>query len=45
MPVDQNCREGTSLAYTDKKNVLIYKEIQTGACAKSYMTNGLLKYD
>jgi hypothetical protein len=26
--------------YTDKKD----KEIQTGAVAKSYMTNGLLKY-
>ncbi len=30
--------------YTDKKNqiFLIYKEIQNGAVAKSYMTNGLL---
>ncbi len=44
MPVEQNCKEGTSLAYTDKKNVLIYKEIQTGAGAKSYMTKGLLKF-
>ncbi len=25
-----------------KKNFLIYKEIQNGAVAKSYMTNGLL---
>ncbi len=32
--------------YTDKKEnkiFLIYKEIQSGAVAKSYMTNGLLK--
>jgi hypothetical protein len=32
---------------TDKKEnkiVLIYKEIQNGAVAKSYMTNGLLIY-
>jgi hypothetical protein len=34
--------------YTDKKENEIfftYKEIQTGAVLKSYMTNGLLKYD
>jgi hypothetical protein len=30
---------------TDKKNFLIYKEIQNGAVAKSYMTDGLLIYD
>ncbi len=33
--------------HTDKKEnqiFLIYKEIQSGAVAKSYMTNGLLKY-
>ncbi len=33
--------------YTDKKEnqiFLIYKEIQSGAIAKSYMTNGLLTY-
>jgi hypothetical protein len=33
--------------YTDKKEYqifLIYKEIQSGAVAKSYMTNGLLIY-
>jgi hypothetical protein len=33
---------------TDKKEIkifLIYKEIQKGAFAKSYMTNGLLIYD
>jgi hypothetical protein len=33
--------------YTDKKEIqifLIYKEIQSGAVAKSYMTNGLLIY-
>ncbi len=32
-------------SYTDKKEnkiFLIYKEIQNGAVAKSYMTNGLL---
>jgi hypothetical protein len=48
MPVEQNCKEGTSLAYIDKKenyNFFIYKEVQTGAVAKSYMTYGLLKYD
>jgi hypothetical protein len=35
------------LLYTDKKEnqtFLIYKEIQNGAVAKSYMTNGLLIY-
>jgi hypothetical protein len=34
--------------YTDKKEnkiFLIFKEIQKGAIAKSYMTNGLLVYD
>jgi hypothetical protein len=34
--------------YTDKKEnkiFLIYKDIQKGAVAKSYMTNGLLIYD
>ncbi len=33
--------------YTDKKEnqiFLIYKDIQSGAVAKSYMTNGLLIY-
>jgi hypothetical protein len=33
--------------YTDKKEnqiFLIYKEIQSGAVAKSYMTNGFLIY-
>ncbi len=33
--------------YTDKKEnkiFLIYKEIQSGAVAKSYVTNGLLIY-
>jgi hypothetical protein len=33
--------------YTDKKEIkvfLIYREIQNGAVAKSYMTNGLLIY-
>jgi hypothetical protein len=35
-------------AYTDKKEntiFLIYKRIQKGAVAKSYMNNGLLIYD
>ncbi len=35
------------LVYTDKKEnliFLIYREIQSGAVAKSYMTNGLPKY-
>jgi hypothetical protein len=34
--------------YTDKKEnkiSLLYKEIQKGAVAKSYVTNGLLIYD
>jgi hypothetical protein len=34
-------------SYTDKKenqNFPIYKEIQNGAVAKSYITNGLLIY-
>jgi hypothetical protein len=32
--------------YTEKRNKIffIYKEIQNGAVAKSYMTNGLLIY-
>jgi hypothetical protein len=37
----------SSLSCTDKKEnqiFLIYKEIQGGAVAKSYMTNGLLIY-
>jgi hypothetical protein len=37
----------SSSLYTDKKEnkiFLIYKEIQGGAVAKSYMTNGLLIY-
>jgi hypothetical protein len=35
------------VCYTDEKEnqfFLIYKEIQNGAVAKSYMTNGLLIY-
>jgi hypothetical protein len=35
-------------SYTDKKEnkmFLIYQEIQKGAVAKSYLTNGLLLYD
>jgi hypothetical protein len=34
-----------SVGYTDKKGIqifLIYNEIQSGAVAKSFMTNGLL---
>jgi hypothetical protein len=37
-----------NVMYTDKKEnqiFLIYKEIQTGSGAKSYMTNSLLIYD
>ncbi len=37
----------TSMLNTDKKEnkiFLIYKEIQNGAVAKPYMTNGLLIY-
>ncbi len=37
-----------SSCHTDKnenKIFLIYKEIQKGSGAKSYMTNGLPKYD
>jgi hypothetical protein len=40
-------RQYMALTYTDRKEVqifLIYKEIQSGAVAKSYMTNGLLIY-
>jgi hypothetical protein len=33
------------MRYTDKKNFLIYKEIQTGAVAKSYMRKGFLIYE
>ncbi len=29
----------------EKKNFLIYKEIQKGTVAKLYITNGLLIYD
>jgi hypothetical protein len=35
------------VSYTDKKEnqiFLIYKEIQSGAVAKSYITNGFLIY-
>jgi hypothetical protein len=38
---------GMSQRYTNKKEnkiFLIYREIQSGAVAKSYMTNGLLIY-
>ncbi len=37
-----------AVQHTDKKEnliFLIYKEIRTGAVAKSYITNSLLKYD
>jgi hypothetical protein len=39
--------ENPTPRYTDKKEnqiFLIYREIQSGAVAKSYMTNGLLIY-
>jgi hypothetical protein len=40
-------RQLRAFSYTDKKEneiFLIYKAIQIGAAAKSYMTNGLLIY-
>ncbi len=40
--------ENWSTVHTDKtenKIFLVYKEIQSGAVAKSYMTNGLIIYD
>jgi hypothetical protein len=42
-------REKKPESYTDKKEnqiflILVYKEIQNGSVAKSYMTNGLLIY-
>jgi hypothetical protein len=43
----RECRVVAGLGYTDKKEkkiFLIYKEIQSGAVAKAYMTNGLLIY-
>jgi hypothetical protein len=45
MPPAGFCPMGDS--YTDKKEnqiFLIYREIQSGAVAKSYVTNGLLIY-
>jgi hypothetical protein len=39
---------GSSTAYTDKKEnqiFLIYKEIQSGVVAKSYMRKGFLIYE
>ncbi len=41
-------RFGSSLSHTDKKEnliFLIYKEIQNGAIAKSYMRKGFLIYE
>ncbi len=40
-------KKGTLTKCTDKKEkiFLIYKEIQKGSVAKSYMTNGLLIND
>jgi hypothetical protein len=46
MQSDGRCQK--ELCYTDKKekkNFLICKEIQSGAVAKSDMTNGLIIYD
>ncbi len=46
--IERECDLGQCYTYTDKKEdqiFLIYKEIQKGAVAKSYMTNGLLMYD
>ncbi len=42
-----NPKDAVLRKHTDKKEnkiFLIYKEIQNGAVAKSYMTNGLLVY-
>jgi hypothetical protein len=42
-----NLHSSIESSYTDKKEnqiFLIYKEIHSGAVAKSYMTNGLLIY-
>jgi hypothetical protein len=44
---DRESAKEVSFPYTDIKEnqvFLIYKEIQSGAVAKSYMTNGLLIY-
>ncbi len=41
------CGWNNAFGYTDKKEnkiFLIYKEIHSGAVAKSYMTNGLLNH-
>ena len=41
-------RFGPLVAYTDKKEnktFLIYKEIQMGSCAKSFMRKGFLIYE
>jgi hypothetical protein len=41
----KRCCNGKNLQYgyiVKKDNIFIYKEIQKGAVAKSYMTNGLL---
>jgi len=46
--VSHVCDVVAMATYTDKKETthfLIYKEIQKGGVAKSYMTNGQLKYD
>ncbi len=45
--IKTHTEEDSLLAYTDKKEnqiFLIYKEIQNGADAKSFMNNGLLIY-
>ncbi len=46
--IERECDLGQCFTYTDKKEnqiFLIYKGIQKGALAKSYMTKGLLMYD
>ncbi len=47
--IGKECRGGfREKFHSDKKDnkiFLIYKKIQKGAVAKSYMTNGLLIYD
>ncbi len=40
----KNTSVGVHTLVKKKENVFIYKEIQNGAVAKSYMTNGLLIY-
>ncbi len=48
LPVVYNKKLVKDICYTDKKenqNFLIYKEIQSGAVAKSYMRKAFLIYE